>query len=94
DVISSIVYGIFHYGRAPEYALQRAATDPADLYLLLDVDVPFVADPVRAPAEHRQALFAQFRATLECFGARYEVVSGSWEERFEKAVAFIDATAF
>lgn len=89
DVISSIVYGTFHYGRAPEYALHRAASHRADLYLLLDVDVPFVDDPVRTPAEHRHELFARFRATLERFGARYVVVSGSWDERFERAVALI-----
>lgn len=91
DVVSSIVYGTFHYGRAPEFALARAASHRADLYLLMDVDVPFVADPVRAPEEHRGELFARFRATLEQFGARYEVVSGTWEERYERAVALIDA---
>lgn len=93
DVVSSIVYSTFHYGRAPEFALARAASHLADLYLLLDVDVPFVADPVRAPEEHRRALFALFRITLERFGARYDVVSGTWEERFDKAVALIDAIA-
>lgn len=91
DVLSSIVYGTFHYGRAPEYALARAATRRADLYLLLDVDVPFVADPVRTPEAHRHELLARFRQTLERFGARWEVVSGSWEERYERAVALIDA---
>ena len=91
DVVSSIVYATFHYGRAPDFALARAASHRADLYLLLDVDVPFVFDPLRAPEEHRAELFALFRATLERLGARYAIVSGTWAERYEKAVALIDA---
>lgn len=91
DVLSSIVYGEFHYGRAPQYALDRAAMHLADLYLLLDIDVPFVADPVRTPEAHRPELLARFRATLERFGARYEVVSGSWEARLRSAATFVAA---
>jgi HTH-type transcriptional repressor of NAD biosynthesis genes len=92
DIISSIVYSSYCYGgRVPSFAEQRAASHLADLYLLLDVDVPFVPDRVRSSVEHRHSLYREFRAALDRFGARYEVVSGDWDARYARAVAAIDA---
>lgn len=91
DVLSSIVYSSYCYGgRVPAFATRRAKSHLADLYLLMDVDVPFVPDRVRSSVEHRQSLYREFRATLERFGANHVVVSGGWEERYAKAVAAID----
>jgi len=63
----------------------------ADLYLLLDVDVPWVPDgPQREQPARRAELFESFRATLERFGARVVHISGSWQERERCAREAID----
>jgi HTH-type transcriptional regulator, transcriptional repressor of NAD biosynthesis genes len=66
---------------------------PADLYLLLDVDVPFVDDGMRffGEAEQRARFFQLSRDELDRRGLDYVVIGGSFEDRFERAVAAIDA---
>ncbi len=62
-----------------------------DLYLLLDVDVPWVADVTRYLPEDRSGFFNRCRAELEARGRRYVRITGSWEERFAQACAAVEA---
>lgn len=62
-----------------------------DLYLVTDVDVPWVADAVRYLPEDRREFLETCVARLEQDGCRYQMVRGDWEERFRSAVAAVDA---
>lgn len=62
-----------------------------DLTLLLDVDVPFVPDPVRYLPDERRAFFRACREALDRGGRLYRVIRGDWEERFVGAVAAIES---
>lgn len=55
----------------------------ADLYLMLDADVPFVQDGGRYfdDGGRRAEFFTRCRALLDRAGARYEVLSGDWTAR-------------
>jgi len=70
-------------------------TDTADLYLLLDIDLPFVDDGLRlyGSGEDRRRFFDLCRAELERRGLRWALVSGSGEARLDNALAAI-ASAF
>ena len=92
DLISTVVYSRHHYGHCPEWIEREARNRRADLYLLLDIDVPWVADPARDSGERRDQLHDEFRETLEEFEARYELVSGEWKERLRHAIRAIEAT--
>ncbi len=62
--------------------------DPADLYLLCDIEVPFEADSIRYfpdPAS-RAKMFAQTRAELEKRKRPFVVIRGSRDERLRTAV--------
>lgn len=65
----------------------------ADLYLLTDIDVPWVDDGLRqlGAEEKRRAFFDAAKAELDARGARYLVLSGGWEARQDKAVAAVEA---
>lgn len=65
--------------------------DYADLYLLCDVDIPWVDDGTRyfKNDEDRKRFFETCKAELESRGLRYAVISGSRNERFSKAFAAI-----
>ncbi len=90
DLLSTVVYSRHHFGACPESVERAARSRRADLYLLLDIDVPWIADPVRDCGDARVALHDEFRRVLEQFDANYMLISGSWEERFRLAVAAID----
>ena len=53
--------------------------------------MPWVEDVVRYLPNERTGFFDACRRQLEAHGRRTVTLSGSWEQRFETAVAAIDA---
>ncbi len=90
DLLSTVVYSRHHFGSCPEWIAEAARKRRADLYLLLEIDVPWVADPVRDCGGTRAELHQAFRQALEEFEAKFETISGPWDERFRRAVAVIE----
>ncbi|HMT40629.1 MAG TPA: AAA family ATPase [Sphingorhabdus sp.] len=60
----------------------------ADLYLLLDIDLPFVDDGLRvyAKTEERQHFFDLCKSELDARGVRYTLVRGIGDARFAAAL--------
>ncbi len=67
--------------------------DPADFYLLCDIDVPFVQDGIRyfPDSATRARMFAQTRRELDRRALSYVVVSGAREARLKFAIDAITA---
>ena len=65
----------------------------ADLYLLFDIDLPWIDDGTRmfGTTEARRRFFDLSRAELERRGVRWAMVSGVGEARFDTAMAAIEA---
>jgi NadR type nicotinamide-nucleotide adenylyltransferase len=90
DLLSTVVYARHYYGSCPSWIEDEARTRKADLYLLLDADVAWEADPARdAGGEEREDLFDAFRSALDEFETRWEIVSGDWDARHEGVLAAI-----
>lgn len=70
-----------------------AFADTADLYLLLETDLPFVDDGLRlyGGADERRRFFELCRAELERRGVPWALVSGQGDTRLEHALAAITA---
>lgn len=68
-------------------------TGYADLYLLLDIDLPFVDDGLRvyAAPEQRRHFFDLCKAELESRGVRHALISGQGDTRFGAALDAIAA---
>lgn len=66
-------------------------TGYADLYLLLDIDLPFIDDGLRVYArpEERRHFFELCKAELDQRGVRYALIQGEGEERFKAALQAI-----
>jgi HTH-type transcriptional regulator, transcriptional repressor of NAD biosynthesis genes len=90
DPITTYIWADWLYGRCDKSILQLAETRKYHLYLLTSVDVPWVADPQRYLPEEREKFFDRCKAELEKRSLPYEVISGSWEERFAKAVRAVE----
>jgi NadR type nicotinamide-nucleotide adenylyltransferase len=86
DLISTVVYSRYYYGRCPEWIEDEARARRADLYLLTDVDVPWTDDDVRDSAASRAALHGQFAVTLAKYGANFVSIGGNWETRLATTV--------
>ena len=85
DLISTVVYARYYYGSCPAWIEEEARRRRADLYLLLDTDLPWQVDSARdSGGDAREDLFDAFRRALDEFETRWEVVSGSFEERLRR----------
>ena len=91
DLISTVVYCHHYFGRCPAFIEQAAMARRAAHYLLLEIDVPWIADGIRDREARRVDVQTLFRNTLARFDAPITVVQGTWETRFATAAALIDA---
>ena len=91
DPLITAVWARMMFGTAdPWFARHRPA---ADLYLLLDIDLPFVDDGLRvySQAAQRQHFFDLCRAELDAHAVRFALVQGQGDARFAAALAAIEA---
>jgi NadR type nicotinamide-nucleotide adenylyltransferase len=75
------------FGACPEWVRQEAERRRYHLYLVTDVDVP----PRSNDAEQRSAFLRHCLDMLEGKGSDYVRLSGTWQQRSDKAVAAVDA---
>lgn len=92
DVVSTVVYAEHYYGRVPSWIERAARERLADLYLLCDTDVPWVADQVRDAQHHRRQVHDLFVQRLAQLAATVRVVSGttSPDQRLKRALEHIE----
>jgi HTH-type transcriptional regulator, transcriptional repressor of NAD biosynthesis genes len=85
DLLSTVVYSRHYYGTVPSWVERVERSRRADLYLLCDVDVPWIPDGVRDRPANREEMFALFRDALVRRKAPFVLVHGSWDERWSIA---------
>ncbi|MDB4917820.1 MAG: hypothetical protein JWM95_5464 [Gemmatimonadetes bacterium] len=86
DLVSTSIYGKHYYDFTSPFIEAESRARQADVYLLCDVDVPWVPDGVRDRPVQRAEMFALFRDALAQRGAVTVVVCGGWQARGEIAV--------
>lgn len=91
DLLSTAVYCAHYYGSCPAWIEEAARARRPDLYLLLDIDIPWEPDPQRDRGHLRAEMHALFQAAVERSGAPYSIIGGDGEARLAAAVAAIDA---
>ncbi len=76
------------YQKCPAFVYEAMDEIPVDLYLLCKPDIPWVADNVRENGgAKRMELYQLYKAALQKRALKYQLVSGSGEERFLQALA-------
>ena len=78
----------FVYGRCHQWILDRIAERKYSLYLLCNIDLPWMADPLREYPDlvPRQKLFHMYRDNLVNQHVPWKLISGDYEHRFKIAV--------
>ena len=94
DLVSTVIYSHHYYGECPPWIEEALDERPADLYLLTDIDGPWVPDgDQRDRPDQREEMQELFRRTLAERGERVVELRGSRDERFATAKAAIDELA-
>ncbi len=93
DMYVMKVWSEYVFGTCPTFILDEINKQDFDLYLLCKPDIPWVKDELREyPDEKpRQELFQIYKDILINQQTPWVEISGSFDERNQKAVATIDA---
>jgi len=90
DALTTAIFYRIFYGSASDALVAAADSRRYDLYLVLDVDVPWVPDAQRERAGDRPALRDLYLAELRARGRPHVLISGNWRERFAAACNAVD----
>lgn len=90
DLLSTVVYCDHYFGMCPQWIREAAASRRPDLYLLMDIDLPWIADGVRDRGHMREEMQRLFHDAVFATGVPVAVIRGQGDERFLRAVDAID----
>lgn len=91
DALTTLMWSDWLYQKQDPWIVDLAKQRTYDLYLLTDVDVPWVRDPQRYFPEERRRFHDYCLQTLMTYERGYVEVKGSWSDRFETAKTAVDA---
>lgn len=90
DVLLTTIWSTVLFGGCPDSIRKIAEDRKYDLYLLLDVDVPWVDDSQRFLPHRRAEFFDLCRSSLEAATRPFQTLRGNWAERFAQACKHVD----
>ena len=80
----------FVYNKTPKWLIREIVKTKIDLFLVCDIDLPWVYDPVRENGgENRRILQNKYIENIKSFGFKYKIVGGIDDERFYHALNFL-----
>ena len=85
DLLSTVIYARHYYGHVPAWIERAERARRADLYLLCDIDVPWIPDGIRDRPAKREEMFGLFHEALLRRRTPFVRVRGSWDERWSIA---------
>jgi NadR type nicotinamide-nucleotide adenylyltransferase len=91
DTLTTTVWSDVYLQRCEPWITALADRRRHDLYLLCDIDVPWVDDRQRDMPHRREEFLARMRGALDAGGRPWAWIRGDWDARFRAAVAAIDA---
>jgi len=90
DLLSTVVYSGHYYNYCAPWIMNAARERRPDLYLLLEIDVPWIPDGVRDREKNREEVQQMFRDAVAASGSPHVSISGPWEQRTALARNAID----
>lgn len=79
------------FGKSPREVIDELPKRPYDLYLLMNIDLPWEEDPLRNFPDLREHFMEVWHKELGALNAEYQLISGSDSERLRSAIEVIDS---
>lgn len=94
DILTTKSYSHFLFGKELTVDAWIESANKFDLYLFMETDCEYIQDGTRLSLQERNRLSENHKVLFKTAGVPIEYISGNWNERFEKAVMFIDQKFF
>ncbi|HEY7419020.1 MAG TPA: AAA family ATPase [Ktedonobacteraceae bacterium] len=90
DLLTTTVWSNVLFGSCPSWLYEAANAMTYDLYLVTDIDVPWVDDSQRFFSDRRAEFLSLCLQALEQRNRPYTLISGTWDERLAKAILAVE----
>ncbi|MDZ7607958.1 MAG: ATP-binding protein [Cyclobacteriaceae bacterium] len=90
ELIVLKIWSEHKYQRIDEQILELHKQTHYHHYLLMNIDLPWVFDPLREHPDHRLYFFKWFIRELAQKNASFSIISGAEDERLKNAIEAID----
>lgn len=92
DMYVMKVWCEFVFGNCHRFILDQIVTRKYDLYLLCNIDLPWIKDELREypDPERREQLYLIYKDIMVNQPTPWVEIRGSYEERLQKAIASVD----
>jgi NadR type nicotinamide-nucleotide adenylyltransferase len=78
------------FGSSPREVTDALKNHQYDIYLLLDIDMPWQDDPLRDFPTLREHFMEIWHKELKALNANYIVISGTGQQRYDNAMEAVD----
>ena len=89
-IITIKIWSDHWFNHTPQQVLDELPRHPYDLYLLLNIDLPWQDDPLRNFPSLREHFIQVWHQELQALQANYVVISGTGQKRYNHAVKAVD----
>jgi NadR type nicotinamide-nucleotide adenylyltransferase len=90
-LIITKVWFEFVFGNSPGWLNESILQSKIDLFLVCDIDIPWIPDPVRENGgENRRILHNTYIDLIKNYGFNYQIISGVEEERTLNALNIVN----
>lgn len=90
SLVSGKVWAQEVFNTSPPFINENLDEVKYDLYLLCDIDIPWVRDKQRRNEHNRAKLFEDHRIELDRMGVSYQIISGLKGARLQNAIKAIE----
>jgi len=90
ELTVTMIWSDYKFRKCDPWIVEQYEKQDFDLYLLMDIDLPWQPDPQREHPDKRKELFELYRNELERLNRRFTIVSGEGEERIQNAIRAIE----
>jgi HTH-type transcriptional repressor of NAD biosynthesis genes len=91
DVLTTQIYARHYLGFIPEILFELEKKTSYDLYFLMDIDAPWLEDPLRDLGKRRKKMMNIFKAELDKRNISYVLIQGNYNEREQKVMQEVNA---
>jgi len=86
ELIVTKIWCEFKYGKCHPWITKHIPEQNIDLYLLMNIDLPWQPDPQREHPDKRNILFNLYKEELEKQNFPYQIISGTGRQRTDNAI--------
>lgn len=94
DLLVTKVWSCYKFGKCDPWIEEKLKSHRYDLYLLCDIDLPWMEDPLRENPNQREELFGIYLKELQQLKLNFAIISGAGVERTENAILALNRTFF